>query len=121
MNSDSTIDDLVARYENLIGMYRRLDDIAAEVFRLLQAGPRSGELVERMRENAALADRISMESQEIAARKRSLLDSDTLSDDDRIRIRTLEKALTNTVQELVERETRSRKALNSRGVRIARR
>ncbi len=121
MQTDMSAAVLIERYEALVELYRRLDAVTGEVFRLIQVGPRAGELAVRMKENAAIADSIGTVSHEVAALKGEVLGTDLLTPGDRDRLRGMEEEIAAAVNHLVEQQSRTTDIVKRQGIRIARR
>ena len=121
MQTEMSAGVLIKRYEALVELYRRLDVITGEVFRLIQEGPRVGELTERMKENAVIVESIGAVSHEVAALKGEVLGMDLLTPGDRDRLRLMEGEISASVNRLVEQQSRTTDIVKRQGIRIARR
>ena len=115
---DST--ELLKHYTVLLELYKKMEAISGEVFHALESGSRIGQFSTHLRENMAVANRISEESQTIASIKKSLVEKNQLSDEDRVRVKEAELLLSQAVDRVVDHETKNRELMMKQGVKISR-
>ena len=112
---------LLKRYNVLLGLYERLEEISQDVYRLIQSGSSVSTLTPKLQENAELANIISEESQTIVTMKKTLLEKDRMTEREKALVRESEQQLAEAVNRVVEQESRSRELISKQGVKIPRR
>ena len=115
---DST--ELFEHYAELLELYKKMETVSCEVFHALASGSRIGQFFTHLRENMAVANRISEESQTIVSIKKSLIEKDQLTDEDRVRVREAEQLLARAVDRVVNQETKNHELMVKQGVKISR-
>ena len=115
---DST--ELLKHYGELLELHNKMEAVSAEVFNALESGSRIGQFSTHLKENMAVANRISEESQTIVSIKKSLVEMNQLSDDDRVRVKEAEQLLAQAVDRVVDQETKNHELMMKQGVKISR-
>ena len=111
---------LLKHYEVLLELYVKMEGVSQKVSRSLESGSRIGEIIPLLKENAAITDQIREESETISSMKKSLADHNVLTERDRTLIREAEQNLTQTVNRVIEQETKSSDIAKTQGVKISR-
>ena len=112
--------ELLNHYRELLELYKKMEAVSDEIFHALSSGSRIGQFSTHIRENMALANRISEESQTIASIKKTLIEKNELLYEDRIRVREAEQLLSQVVDRVMDQEIKNRTLVVQQGVKISR-
>lgn len=115
------VEMLLGRYTVLLELYTELAEVSDSVYVALEGGSPPHVVRERLEAKKEVADRIVHESKAIAELKRNILSGGILADDLRVRVRRCDEELTRMVDNMVERENRSRDLIMNRGMKVSRR
>ena len=112
--------ELLNHYRELLELYKKMEAVSYEIFHALSSGSRIGQFSTHIRDNMALANRISEESQTIASIKKTLIEKNELLYEDRIRVREAEQLLSRIVDRVMDQEIKNRTLVMQQGVKISR-
>ena len=111
---------LLKHYNLLLELHEKLEVVSHEVFLILQSGSSAGELAPKLKESAAVTDRIIKESRHIASMKKDLAGKNLFTASDRALVKEAEQKLTQAVNRVVEQENGYRDIIMKHGIKISR-
>ena len=112
--------DLLKQYKDLLSFYGELESISEEICRALESGESLQGIAGNLSEKKNLVEQIESRSHQIAALKRSIADSNLISDNDRAKVRNAEGNLTEVVNRIVEHGNKTYDLMMKQGVKVSR-
>jgi len=114
-------EELIRHYTILLELYAEVETVSQALIKAIEDSSSSMIIKEKLTEKMALADRITKEAKIIAAMKKILLERESFTEDDRLKVRKSEQLLTVSVGRIIEQENKCRDIVMQVGIKVSKR